>query len=74
MSKYLTRKRREQLKQLFRIDGAGYMYGFNRDNAIRLTFNDLGNIHDFLVFMGTEEYNLWMKKQVEKNNDKDNSV
>lgn len=63
---YLSANRRLELKQKFSLDGNAYDYWSDYEGSIRLTFQDLCNIHDFLVFMGTEDYNLWMKSQLKK--------
>ncbi len=64
MSKYLKQHRKDTLKQKFGFDGDAYEYWSDYEGGIRLTYQDICNIHDFLTFMSTEEYNLWMKSQL----------
>lgn len=64
MSKYLKTQTKDKLKKVFSITKSGYLYApEHRGIPILLTFDDLTDIHDFLVFMSTQEYTVWMKSQ-----------
>lgn len=64
MSKYLTTKIKNELKRRFTLTKSGWFYKpYGNSKPIPLTYEDICNIHDFLVFQSTQEYRDWVIHQ-----------
>ncbi len=71
MSKYLKKETKDTLKENFKLTRFGWVYKPpHRETGVYLNFAEIGEIHDFVIFQGSQEYLDWVKmKAKELHND-----
>lgn len=62
MTRYLRKERKENLKESFSLSKFGWIYKpQHREIGLYLSFDEMSEIHDFIVFQSSQEYLDWVK-------------
>lgn len=69
MSKFLRKDTKDKLKESFKLTKIGWIYKPpHREIGITLTFSEMAEIHDFVVFQGSGEYMEWVRSKAKELN------